>query len=147
MLTDIWTKLIIPNNNKLRLLVTDNSHDYSDKSIIKRKLGDQRELVKDLQSARMMLIPGHKAELYCLAAEEARELCIPIVTLGIGCLAERVDHEITGFVANNQNDFANYTLNLFNNDNLWKKIRNNLMKRKNSTTWKIVAKELVKQIS
>ena len=147
MLTDIWTKLIIPNNNKLRLLVTDNSHDYSDKSIIKRKLGDQRELVKDLQSARMMLIPGHKAELYCLAAEEARELCIPIVTLGIGCLAERVDHEITGFVANNQNDFANYTLNLFNNDNLWKKIRINLMKRKNSTTWKIVAKELVKQIS
>ena len=147
MLTDIWTKLIISNNNKLRLLVTDNSHDYSDKSIIKRKLGDQRELVKDLQSARMILIPGHKAELYCLAAEEARELCIPIVTLGIGCLAERVDHEITGFVANNQNDFANYTLNLFNNDNLWKKIRNNLIERKNSTTWKMVAKELVKQIT
>ena len=147
MLTDIWTKLIISNNNKLRLLVTDNSHDYSDKSIIKRKLGDQRELVKDLQSARMILIPGHKAELYCLAAEEARELCIPIVTLGIGCLAERVDHEITGFVANNQNDFANYTLNLFNNDNLWKKIRNNLIERKNSKTWKMVAKELVKQIT
>ena len=95
----------------------------------------------------MILIPGHKAELYCLAAEEARELCIPIVTLGIGCLAERVDHEITGFIANNQNEFANYTLNLFNNDNLWKKIRNNLIERKNSTTWKMVAKELVKQIT
>ena len=146
MLIDIWTKLIIPNNDKLRLLVTDNSYDYSEKSIIKRKLSDQRDLVKDLQSARMILIPGHKAELYCLAAEEARELCIPIVTLGIGCLAERVDHEITGFIANNQNEFANYTLNLFNNDNLWKKIRNNLIERKNSTTWKMVAKELVKQI-
>ena len=94
----------------------------------------------------MILIPGHKAELYCLAAEEARELCIPIVTMGIGWLAERVQHEITGFIADNQNDFANYGLNLFNNDNLWKKIRNNLIKRKNSRTWEIVAKELVKQI-
>ena len=30
-----------------------------------------------------MLVPGHKGEVYCLAAEEARELCIPIVTLGL----------------------------------------------------------------
>ena len=94
----------------------------------------------------MILIPGHKAELYCLAAEEARELCIPIVTMGIGCLSERVEHEKTGFIANNQKDFAYYTNNLFNDENLWKKIRNNLIKKKNSTTWELVAKELVKQI-
>lgn len=146
ILIDIWTKFIIPKNNKAKLLVTDNNYEYSDKSIIKRKLGDQRDLIKDLQLARMILIPGHKAELYCLAAEEARELCIPIVTMGIGCLSERVEHEKTGFIANNQKDFAYYTNNLFNDENLWKKIRNNLIKKKNSTTWELVAKELVKQI-
>ena len=146
ILIDIWTKFIIPKNNKVKLLVTDNNYEYSDKSIIKRKLGDQRDLIKDLQLARMILIPGHKAELYCLAAEEARELCIPIVTMGIGCLSERVEHEKTGFIANNQKDFAYYTNNLFNDENLWKKIRNNLIKKKNSTTWELVAKELVKQI-
>ena len=47
----------------------------------------------------MLLVPGHKAELYCLAAEEARELCVPIVTMGIGSLYERVEHEKTGYIA------------------------------------------------
>ena len=108
MLIDIWTKLIIPNNHKLKLLVTDNSYDYSEKSIIKRKLSDQRNLVKDLQSARMILIPGHKAELFCLAAAEASQMCIPIVTLGYGCLSERVIHGKTGYIAKNNNEFAKY---------------------------------------
>ena len=46
-----------------------------------------------------MLVPGHKGEVFCLAAEEARELCIPIVTLGYGSLYERVIHNKTGFLA------------------------------------------------
>ena len=62
------------------------------------------------------MIPGHKAELFCLAAEEARELCLPIVTLGIGSLAESVEHKQTGFIAQNEDEFAFYTLELFNNN-------------------------------
>ena len=44
----------------------------------------------------------HKGEVFCLAAEEARELCLPIVTMGIGALRERVEHDITGYIANNK---------------------------------------------
>ena len=58
-----------------------------------------KNLWQDLIKSKVLLVPGHKAELYCIAAEEARELCIPIVTLGIGSLSERVEHGITGFVA------------------------------------------------
>ena len=62
----------------------------------------------------MAIIPGHKAELYCLAAEEAKELCVPIVTLGIGSLAERVEHEKSGLIARNDLQLSEYIFELFN---------------------------------
>ena len=82
----------------------------------------QKKLVEDLLKSKVFLVPGHKAELYCLAAEEARELCIPIVTMGIGSLYERVEHGKTGFIAKNENEFASYTLELFNNDDKTKAV-------------------------
>ena len=39
--------------------------------------------------------------------EEGRELCVPIVTMGIGSLSERVEHGKTGFIAQNEKDFSN----------------------------------------
>ena len=145
MLLDIWEKFIIPKNKDLKLLVTNNNYDYNYKSIIKRKLSDQRNLIKDLQSSRMAIIPGHKAELYCLAAEEAKELCVPIVTLGIGSLAERVEHEKSGLIAKNDLQFSEYIFELFNNNDLWKSIRNNLILQRGKNTWKKVAEELLNQ--
>ena len=61
-----------------------------------------KKLILDLINSRLFLTPGHKTEVFCLAAEEARELCIPIVTMGYGCLYERVEHGVTGFIAKNQ---------------------------------------------
>ncbi len=146
MLLDIWKKFIIPRNKDLKLLVTNNSFEYNYKSIIKRQLSDQRNLIKDLQSSRMAIFPGHKAELYCLAAEEAKELCVPIVTLGIGSLAERVEHEKSGLIAKNDLQFSEYIFELFNNYDLWRSIRNNLISQRGKNTWKKVAEELINQI-
>ena len=93
----------------------------------------------------MAIIPGHKAELYCLAAEEAKELCVPIVTLGIGSLAERVEHEKSGLIAKNDLQFSEYIFELFNNNDRWKSFRNNLVLQRGKNTWKKVAEELVSQ--
>ena len=90
-------------------------------------------------------MPGHKAELFCIAAEEARELCIPTVTLGIGALSERVIHQKTGFIAKNEKDFAKYTLELFSN-NLWNEIRSNLINMRNSKNWDIATKDIFKKM-
>ena len=103
-------------------------------------------MLKDLLNSRILLIPGHKAELFCLAAEEGRQLCIPIVTMGIGSLKERVIHEETGFIARDEFEFANYTLELFNNNNLWLKIRNNLLEKRGNSNWKKIAKKFIEQI-
>ena len=146
MLIDIWNELIITKNENLKLLVTENDYSYNEKSIIQRSLGNQIKLKDDLLSARLCLLPGHKAELFCIAAEEASELCVPIVTLGIGSLAERVEHNISGFIAKNKFEYADYTLKLFSDDNLWQKQRNNLIKRKKRNTWTKVAEELIRQV-
>jgi glycosyltransferase involved in cell wall biosynthesis len=94
----------------------------------------------------MIILPGHEAELFCLAAEEARELCVPIVTLGIGSLSERVSHNKTGLVAKNKKEFVDHIIELFKNDKLWLSLRLNLMKLRNSRTWDYCAKELLKKI-
>ena len=91
-----------------------------------------------------MLVPGHKGEVFCLAAEEARELCIPIVTMGIGSLNERVEHNVTGLIAKSKNQFADYTIKLFENDELWNNIRKNLLKKRGTNNWQFSAKEFLK---
>ena len=146
LLLNIWKNNIFKKNDKLKLLATENSYNFQDNSIIPRKLDNRIKLINDLKSSRVCLIPGHKAELYCLVAEEAKELCVPIVTLGIGCLKERVEHGKTGYIANNKDEFAHYTLELFKNDDVWNSMRNNLIKQRGMKTWSLTAKNLLNQI-
>ena len=147
LLIDIWNNKIQPKNHNLKLLITPVIKNNSNPNIIKRNLSSQKNLINDLLKSKIFLVPGHKAELFCLAAEEARELCLPIVTLGIGCLSERVEHEKTGFIANNENEFSNYVIELFKNDRLWNQMRSNLIKLRGSVNWTKATNNLLKIIS
>ena len=109
LLVNIWKNKIYPINKKRKLLITPIKENYHSYNIFNRIFGDKKILLNDILNSRICLIPGHKAELFCIAAEEARELCVPIITLGIGSLSERVLHNKTGFVAKNPNEFADYT--------------------------------------
>ena len=143
LLIDIWKKYIFPYNLKKKLLITPCDKDLVKFNIYNRKFEDKNNLLSDLSNSRVLLIPGHKAELFCISAEEARELCIPIVTLGIGCLKERVVHNKTGFIANNLKEFADYTNILLNDDIVWSKIRSNLYKLRGSNKWSTVARKFL----
>ena len=147
LLIDIWNNKIQPKNHNLKLLITPAIKNNSNPNIIERNLSSQKNLINDLLKSKIFLVPGHKAELFCLAAEEARELCLPIVTLGIGCLSERVDHEKTGFIAKNENEFVNYTIELFKNDKLWNQMRSYLIKLRGSVNWISATNNLLKIIS
>ena len=92
----------------------------------------------------MFLTPGHKTEVFCLAAEEARELCVPIVTMGKGCLYERVIHAKTGFIAKNQNEFINYATQILRDDNLYLYLKSNLFNLRGSKNYSIVATNFLK---
>ena len=144
LLINIWENNIHPNFKDAKLLITPKKN-FSNKNsnIYPRITGNRSIMIDDLCSSRMLLLPGHEAELFCLAAEEARELCLPIITLGIGSLSERVIHGVTGFIAKNDDEFSQYTLNLFKDDKLWNDLRLNLFNLRGKKTWDKCAQTLI----
>ena len=148
-LIECWDQ-IFKNSKNSQLLINppyELKNNDKNKNIKFREMSSTENLIKDLLESRVMLIPGHKSEVYCLAAEEARELCVPIVTMGYGCLKERVIHGETGFIANSKKEFINYSLSILNDDEVYKKLRSNLFKLRSIRTYKDVAKDLINQIS
>tara|TARA_B100001057_G_scaffold378219_1_gene383565 strand:- start:90 stop:1091 length:1002 start_codon:yes stop_codon:yes gene_type:complete len=118
------------------------------KSNIKiRNKAEKSLLIKELIESRVMLNPGHKGEVFCLAAEEARELCIPIVTMGNGCLYERVKHNITGYIAKTKKEFIDYSTNILNNNDTYLKLKENLIYLKGIRSYDQVADDLLKIIN
>ena len=112
-----------------------------------RTKADKNKLIDELKNSRLMINPGHKGEVFCLAAIEAKELCLPIVTMGYGSLKERVEHGITGYIAKNKNEFINYSLDILNNNETYKKLRENLFKKRGLRTYKHVAEDLIRIIT
>lgn len=149
ILLEIWNNYILPKSTNYKLLITPNNEEANflkKKNIYFRNMDLQSNLINDLLSSKMMLVPGHKAELFCLAAEEARELCLPVITLGIGSLKERVEHGKTGFIAKNYSEFAKYTLDLFKQDDLYNNLVKNLLELRGSKSWLNAAKNFLKII-
>jgi len=146
ILIDIWKNKIFPKNNNIKLLATPSKLIDNNFNIFARNFGPKKLLINDLLKSKVALIPGHKSEVFCIAAEEARELCVPIITLGIGSLSERVNHGTTGFIAKNTKEFAHYTIEIFQDQKLWKTLRNNLIKKRASKQWDVVAKDLINKI-
>lgn len=147
LLINIWNNHIYPKFNSGKLLITPPTYHIDlSKNIFLRNTNSRFEMINDIKKSRIFLIPGHQAELYCLAAEEASELCIPIVTLGIGSLSERVIHNKTGFIAKNNEEFSDYTIQLYKNDDLWKQIRNNLIMMRGKNKWSNVASDFMSKV-
>ena len=133
-------------NNKLKLYVTPVDKNLEKFGIFNRKFVDKNEFINQLVKSRVILLPGHKAELYCLAASEAQELCIPVVTMGIGSLSERVEHNITGLIAKNKKQFSDYIIEIFSNNGLWLSFRNNLLSKRGKKTWLRASRKFLKTI-
>jgi len=105
---------------------------------------NKSKLIDELINSRVMLNPGHKGEVYCLAAAEAREMCLPLVTMGYGSLYERVEHNLTGFIAKNEKEFIDYSIKILNDDNTYFRLKENLIKIKGNRTYKNVSEDLLK---
>ena len=119
------------------------SDQHKKDNIQLRIKGNKKLLIKDLMQSRLFITPCHKTEVFCLAAEEAKELCIPIVTMGIGCLYERVNHGFTGFIAKNKKEFIDYSVQVLNDDSLYMNLKKNLLQIKNSRNYDNVKNDLL----
>lgn len=146
LLIDVWKSNIFSNNKKLKLYITPIKDDLRNFGIFNRNFVDKIKYIDQINKSRVIILPGHKAELYCLAAAEAQELCIPIVTMGIGSLSERVEHNMTGLIAKNREQFSDYIIDIFSNDDMWLSFRKKLLSQRGKKTWQNASKKLIKTI-
>ena len=144
-LIDCWAEISTKVKNSILFINPPYALNKFEKDMgIKlRNKNKKSDLIKDLKNSRLMMIPGHKGEVFCLAAEEARELCLPIVTMGYGCLSERVEHGVTGYIAKSKKEFIDYSINILSNDSIYLDLKKNLINKRNSRSYKNVAKDLI----
>ena len=144
-LIKIWCEKIFPINNQFKLYITPDLINYNDyhlnNGIFLRALGSRKEMIDELQDYRALTYLGHKSDIFTLTAEEAIKLCLPVVTFGIGSLKERVTHFENGFIANNDQEFANYTIKLLNDDNFYLNLKRKMHSKRYENNWDYIANE------
>lgn len=148
-LIKIWIEKIFPKNSEFKLFITPDIIDYNDKlkknNIFLRKIGTRNEMIEELKEYRALTYLGHKSDIFTLTAEEAVKLCLPVVTFGIGSLSDRVQHFENGFIAKNDQDFADYTIKLMNDDKFYLQMKSKMMAIRHKNNWEYIAKKWIKK--
>lgn len=145
-LLDIWSEvrrqvpgaeLHVYAPNKARF----DRYEAGAPGVIIRGSVSRGELVENLQGARAALIPGHIDETYCLTAAEATGMGLPIVTLGLGALKERVRDGVNGFVAAGRDEFIGRTVELLRTDSTWMQMHKACFDPRFRRTWEDCARD------
>ena len=102
-------------------------------------------MIDELKEYRALTYLGHKSDIFTLTAEEAVKLCLPVVTFGIGSLSDRVQHFENGFIAKNDQDFADYTIKLMNDDKFYLQMKSKMMAIRHKNNWEYIAKKWIKK--
>ena len=106
---------------------------------ISPRIGNDAVLAQ-LQQTRVLVAPGHVSETFCLAAAEAIAMGVPVVTLGIGSLKERVRDGIDGFICKTYAEMAEKTRALLTDDALWSRMQAAGIATRKAQDWQSVAK-------
>ncbi|MBI1243816.1 MAG: glycosyltransferase [Alphaproteobacteria bacterium] len=97
------------------------------------------ELPGLLRAARVYLYPGDAGETFCLSVAEAQAMGVPCVVQARGALPERVDDGTTGFVARDEDSFAEAALRLLGDDALWRRQHRACLATKRARGWRDMA--------
>jgi glycosyltransferase involved in cell wall biosynthesis len=148
-LIDIWTNRFNNKNGKAKLFINPNLIEYSEEmkksNIYERKFGSRDDLINELRNTRVFAYTGHKSDIWVLTVEEAVQMCVPIVTYGIGSVEDRVIHNETGFIAKNDEEFSKYLEMLLFDDEFYNKIRRKMFKRRGFKNWDFIADIWIKK--
>ncbi len=143
----MWRTMVSPAIAGARLTAYVGSGDVAayaaladgDASIaIRRRIGNA-EMLDVLRASRVLLAPGHISETFCLAAAEAVAMGVPVVTLGIGSLKERVVDGVTGFVSGDWKGMAESTNRILSDDALWAGMRSAGLRTRDGQDWTEIA--------
>lgn len=112
-------------------------------NVIIRDVVPKNELFDELSKGRAMFYRGDNAETFCLAVAEAQALGLPSVVTDLGSMKERVINGYTGFVAQSDDDFVRYALDILTKDDLWFKMSKNAKNVARQYTWTNAAKRFL----
>ncbi len=110
-----------------------------DASIAIRQRVGNAAMLDVLRDARLLLAPGHVSETFCLAAAEAVAMGVPVVTLGVGSLKERVVDGVTGFLCSDWRQMAARVREALTDDDIWKRMRANGLASRSGSDWAVAA--------
>ena len=95
-LIDIWMNKFQNKEKKAKLFINPNLISYTEElrnsNIFERELGSREDLINELRNTRVFAYTGHKSDIWVLTVEEAVQMCVPVVTYGIGSVEDRVIH-------------------------------------------------------
>jgi len=92
-------------------------------------------LADAMRHARVMLYLGHKAESFCLSVAEAQALGVPAVVAPVTALPERVIDQVTGFVRDDDKQFADAAVALLTDDALWRRQHEAAIRYQQGISW------------
>jgi glycosyltransferase involved in cell wall biosynthesis len=111
-----------------------------DASIVLHPRLTKASLAAFYETASAMIYPGAHDETFCLAAAEAQCAGLPVITLGIGSLSERVQHGINGLICRDMNDLTETVIAVFKDPDLLAHLREGAPAQRPLMTWARVAK-------
>jgi len=101
--------------------ILDKARALGSQGVVLRAPIPQEDLARELGAARVLAYRGDPGETFCRAVGEAQAAGVPAVVQNIGCGAERVVDRETGFVAADDRAFADATIALLSDDDLWRR--------------------------
>ena len=148
-LIKIWTKTFKNKNNEAKLYINPNLINYTDNmkvnNIFERKYGTRKELVDELKNTRVFAYTGHKSDIWVLTVEEAVQMCVPVVTYGIGSVKDRVKHDETGYVVKSDKEFAYYMEKILFDDEFYLNLKRKMLKNRGFKNWDYIADIWIKK--
>ncbi len=146
-----WRDLVHPRVPAARLLVTSevqpkhiggaSAADLAAGNI--EIIGTQpwERLMALLREARVFIAPGHWQETFNLLSVEAAACGVPTVTMGIGALGERVQHDATGLIATSEAGMGASIARILHDDALWTRYHRACLKHPDLASWEQRAEE------
>ncbi len=145
----IWRKNFKNKDNQAKLYINPGLISYTDhfkkNNIFERKYGTRKELIDELKNTRVFAYTGHKSDIWVLTVEEAVQMCVPVITYGIGSVKDRVKHGETGYIVKNDDEFAYYMEKLLFDDEFYLKLRRKMLKNRGFKNWDYIANIWIKK--
>jgi glycosyltransferase involved in cell wall biosynthesis len=126
--------------------VLDRARALADQGVVLRGPVPKAQLSQELRASRVMLYRGDVNETFCLAVGEAQAMGVPAVVGKLGSVVERVIDGETGFVAQDEEAFADAAVRLLTDDGLWRRQQQSALAHRRRWGWPEAAAEFERLI-